>query len=83
MDNLKSGNGTYTWDDNASYVGNWSNDKMNGTGTYYYSSSLFGERLKGEFKDNKPTSSMTYYDEDGDEYTTTWSGGKCTKVERS
>ena len=25
-DNLKSGNGTYTWDDNASYVGNWSND---------------------------------------------------------
>ena len=56
---------------------------MNGTGTYYYSSSLFGERLKGEFKDNKPTSSMTYYDEDGDEYTTTWSGGKCTKVERS
>lgn len=82
-ENVKSGYGTYTWKNNASYVGNWSNDKMNGTGTYYYTSSSYGKRLKGEFKDNHPTGSVIYYDADGDDYKTTWSGGKCIKVERN
>ena len=55
---------------------------MNGEGTYYYTKSSTYNRLVGEFKNNLPTETMTYYDSSGNKYTTTWSVGICVKVER-
>ena len=82
LENLKSGKGTYTWKDGAFYVGDWSDDKMNGEGIYYYTTSVIGKRLEGNFKDNLANGTMIYYDSNGKKYCTNWANGKCTKIER-
>ena len=55
---------------------------MSGKGTYYYTSSLNGERLIGTFKNNAPVGTCTYYTASGVKYKTTWSKGICTKVKK-
>lgn len=81
--NKKSGTGKYTWKNGAYYNGNWKSDKMSGTGTYYYTSDKSGRRVTGTFKSNKPNGKCTYYSSSNKKYTTTWSGGKCTKVAKA
>ena len=62
-----------------SYKGDWSNDQMNGSGTYYYTSKSTGERLEGTFKNNSPDGICTYYTDSTTSYKTDWSNGKCVK----
>ena len=60
-DGLKSGSGTYIWASGESYKGKWSSDKMNGQGTYYPTSD-WKTYYKGKFKNNKPSGSFRYYE---------------------
>ena len=78
--NQKSGQGTYEWTSGASYEGEWSEDKMSGTGSYYYSSTEGGYMLTGEFKNGYPDGECTYYVSSSEYYKTDWSNGKCVKV---
>lgn len=79
-DNLKNGKGTYQWSDSGdSYTGNWKKDKMNGQGIYYYSWNEY-PYLKGEFSNNKPKGTCTYYKSKKTHFKTYWKKGKCVKA---
>ena len=77
---MKSGQGKYTWISGASYDGAWENDLMSGKGTYMYPSSEEGYKLTGTFANGVPEGECKYYTNSSTSYSTTWSGGKCTKV---
>lgn len=79
-DDLKSGEGTYQWSETGdSYTGNWKGDKMNGKGTYYYSWNEY-PYLKGDFSNNKPKGTCTYYKSKKTHFKTYWKKGTCVKA---
>ena len=45
---LRSGHGTFYFNNNDKVEGTWENDKMNGYGTYYFAN---GDKYEGFFKD--------------------------------
>ena len=73
----RNGQGTFTWEDGASYVGSWSNDQMHGEGQYNINSI---EYLKGSFEKGTLNGTYTYHNSKGD-YKTIWVNNKNTKVE--
>ncbi|WP_081579617.1 hypothetical protein [Oscillibacter ruminantium] len=75
----RDGQGTFTWEDGTSYVGTWTEDSMNGEGTYNFDSSTY---IKGTFINGTLNGTYTYHNSDGD-YTTKWTNGRCTSIERS
>ena len=77
---MKSRQGKYTWTSGASYDGSWENDQMSGNGTYMYPSDEAGYKLTGTFANGVPEGECKYYTDSSTSYSTTWSGGKCTKV---
>ncbi len=83
LGSVRSGEGKYQWYQNgksqAYYSGSWINDKMSGTGTYYYSESEY-PKLSGTFENGKPTGTCVYYKSATESFDTTWVNGKCTKV---
>lgn len=83
----RHGTGTYTWKSetggNQSYFeGKWENDHMNGQGKYHYSSSEY-PYLTGNFENDLPTGTLTYYKAAGNTFETTWSNGSCTNVKET
>lgn len=77
---MKSGEGTYQWSETGdSYTGNWKKDKMNGKGTYYYSWNEY-PYLKGDFSNNKPKGTCTYYKSKKTHFNTYWKKGTCVKA---
>jgi hypothetical protein len=78
----KEGTGRYTWKSGAVYFGDWKNDKMNGSGIYFYFGSNDPVKLRGSFANNLPNGSVEYVDAKANVFVTTWKNGKCTKVSR-
>lgn len=87
--NLKSGKGTYTWANGsnlwsvgtgAHYTGEWINDQMEGSGTYYFGKTEKNNYIKGQFSANAPLGTITYVSSAGIRYDTTWKDGKCTSI---
>lgn len=79
---LKSGTGTYHWKgDGDYYSGKWNKDKMSGSGEYHYTKETF-PYMKGNFQNNKPNGTCTYYKSKSVKYTTYWKKGSCTKVSK-
>lgn len=77
---LKVGKGTYTWASGAHYTGDWKDDMMNGSGTYYYTTYEKKDYLRGKFVNNQPTQGMIYVDGKRLRYKTDWLNGKCISV---
>jgi len=78
---IRNGTGTFKWMSGgktvAFYVGEFSNDKMNGKGEYHYSSEEY-PYISGTFINGKPDGKATYYKESSKKFTTTWKNGVCT-----
>lgn len=72
--------GRYTWVSGASYEGSWSEDQMNGSGTYFYPKNEKGYKLTGSFENGKPNGECQYYITTFAHYKTDWSKGKCVKI---
>ncbi len=84
VDGKRFGEGKYCWYDdsgkiNAYYEGNWQNDKMNGTGKYHYKNSMY-PYLYGNYVNDTPTGTLTYYKEANNTFTTYWVNGECSEV---
>ena len=62
---LRNGQGTYTYADGNKYVGEWKDDKFNGQGTYTYAN---GDKYVGEFRDDNLNGQGTYTYANGDKY---------------
>ena len=78
---MKSGYGIYEWDWNgAKYEGEWENDKMNGYGTFYYSSYSNGYKLECTFVDNEPDGECEYWIDETTSYSTNWYKGFALSV---
>ena len=56
--NCNNGYGTYTWNDEGKYVGEWRNGNRTGQGTYTWPS---GNKYVGEYKDMKRHGQGTLY----------------------
>ena len=67
--NCQDGYGTYTFENGAKYVGNFSNGMFNGQGTYYFENS---DKYMGNYKDNKRHGQGTYIWYSGDKYVGEW-----------
>ena len=65
--------GTYIFADGDKYVGEWSDDKLNGQGTYTFAD---GDKYVGEYKDGKKNGQGTYIFADGDKYVGEYKDGK-------
>ena len=81
----RQGEGLYKWIGDEGlycehYEGSWSNDLMNGQGTYYYSSGAY-PYLSGQWKDGLPDGACKYYEESGNTFTCTFEEGKCISIE--
>ena len=76
----KDGYGEYKWASGAKYTGNWSDDLMNGKGTYEYPPNENGYKLVGSFVSGVPDGECDYYSSIVDHCKTTWKNGKCVKV---
>ncbi len=82
----RSGYGEYKWNSNDikdSYCGDWSNDMMNGEGTYYYKGSK-SNYLKGEFLNNYPNGECICEMSGSEIYgtwKTIWKNGRCVSIE--
>lgn len=83
FDGYKSGEGIYTWENGAHYIGHFQNDLIDGEGTYFYSDSDDGERLIGNFSEGVPSGTLTYYSSTKLKYITTWKNGVCTSIKDS
>lgn len=83
IEGVRNGSGTFKWMSNgkvvAWYDGEWKNNTMNGSGSYYFSSSDY-PRITGDFINGRPNGQLNYYKEAGNIFKTTWVNGKCTKV---
>jgi clan AA aspartic protease (TIGR02281 family) len=64
--------GTYTWASGDKYVGEWTDDKVNGKGTYTYAN---GRSYVGEFRDGEPNGQGTFTWPDGSKYVGEWRAG--------
>jgi hypothetical protein len=76
----ENGWGTWVWDFETEwagdkYVGNWKGGKLNGKGTYFYSS---GSNYNGNYITGKKNGEGTYYWTNGEKYSGTWVDGKRT-----
>lgn len=62
--------GTYTWDTEEKYVGEWKDGKMHGQGTVTFgeNSQWAGDKYVGEWKDGERTGQGTYTYANGDKY---------------
>lgn len=80
-DGKRSGKGVFTWKQGgttvAKYDGQWSDDQMDGTGTYYYSDSDY-PKIEGTFKNGNLEGAATYYKNATKKFKTQWSNGSCT-----
>ena len=76
----KSGQGTYKWTSGASYEGEWSDDQMNGSGSYFYPTDEDGYKLVGSFENGQPTGECQYYVNPAKHYKTDWMNGRCVKI---
>ena len=60
----------YIWaDDGSRFVGNYSNGKRSGAGTYYYGK---GGKYQGDFEEGRREGKGTYYFVNGSKYIGTW-----------
>jgi hypothetical protein len=64
-DNLRNGQGTYTWPDGRKYVGEWRDGNRNGQGTYTWPD---GRKYVGQFRDDQPNGQGTITRPDGRKY---------------
>lgn len=80
-DGKRSGNGVFTWRQGdtvaGKYEGKWTNDQMDGDGTFYYGAADYPQ-IKGTFKNGKLDGSATYYETASKTYKTQWNNGSCT-----
>lgn len=76
----RSGQGKYKWKNGASYSGTWSNNLMDGSGTYFYPPNGGGYKLEGTFDSGKPVGQCIYYKTSTDFFKTDWENGRCVKV---
>lgn len=79
-DGKRSGEGVFTWMQEgaviAKYSGQWSNNQMDGKGTYYYNDSEY-PRIEGNFKNGKLDGAAVYYKNASQKYNTKWQDGSC------
>jgi hypothetical protein len=73
-DNEINGQGTYTWADGSSYVGESKDGKKHGQGTF--TSPIKGENYRGEYRDGEMNGQGTHTWPDGSKYVGTFRGGK-------
>ena len=66
----------------AYYDGNWKADHMNGSGTYHYSAAEY-PYLSGNFENDVPSGTLTYYKEVGNTFETKWENGNCISVKET
>ena len=78
VDNLRHGQGTYTWSDGDVYVGEWKNGARDGQGTYTWAAS--GNVVEGTWVDSKKNGILTYTYADGPVIYEQWDNG--TLIER-
>ena len=71
--NLRNGQGKYTWATGEVYEGKWKDDQKHGKGTYTYSN---GDTYIGRFRDDKPHGYGTYIYTNGDSFVGNWINGK-------
>jgi len=78
LDNLKSGNGTYTWKKTkAMYEGDWSLDKRNGYGTLsFLVNGAYKKQYTGGWKDDKRHGYGTHFYTDDEYYEGEWYADK-------
>ena len=69
----KNGVGTWVWDNENVYHGDFKNGKRTGRGSYLFSN---GDRYVGEFADGKFHGQGKYTYADGDVYDGLWNNGK-------
>lgn len=76
----RNGQGVFSWKygtkEVASYHGGWMNDKMHGSGTYYYSGETY-PKIEGNFENGELNGVGKYYKNAGKTFNTTWKNGKC------
>ena len=83
----RDGYGKFSWIDSngkttSYYEGMWKQDKMQGQGRYYYSSSAY-PYLYGSFADNAPSGTLTYIKEANNTFETVWSKGTCKSIKET
>ncbi|XP_076850707.1 MORN repeat-containing protein 2 isoform X2 [Brachyhypopomus gauderio] len=71
---IRKGAGTQISSCGTTYVGEWDNDMMNGTGSLTHPS---GAVYKGQFHDNKYHGNGTYFFPDGTKYCGTFNNNRC------
>ncbi len=72
-DDVRSGMGSYVWENSSSYHGNWKKGEMTGQGTFYYAD---GGIYKGNFKDGKFSGIGVLEQANGNTYTGNFEEGK-------
>lgn len=82
VNGVRSGSGTFRWMTNnyqttiAYYTGEWADDDMNGTGTYFYSSATY-PNITGKFTNGNLNGYATYNKDASTSFTTSWKNGLC------
>tara|TARA_B100000767_G_scaffold5199_1_gene4928 strand:- start:583 stop:2373 length:1791 start_codon:yes stop_codon:yes gene_type:complete len=71
--NCENGQGTYTWSDGGTYVGEWKDGISLGQGTMTFPS---GDKYVGEWKDDTFNGRGTYTFSNGSKYVGEWKDGK-------
>ena len=74
----RDGSGTFKWSNGDTYTGAWKNDLMEGEGTFTYKN---GDVLKGPFSAGYPDGTLVFTNTDGS-WNTSWTNGRCVKVEK-
>ena len=70
-------NGTATWPNGQSYIGEWKNGQADGQGTLIYGDGPFkGGKYIGQFSNNIQSGRGTYTVANGDKYVGEWKDGK-------
>ena len=77
---LRSGHGTFYFNNNDKVEGTWENDKMNGYGTYYFAN---GDKYEGFFKDGLFHGRGTLTYKNGNKIVGTWDKGENKESLRS
>ena len=66
---IRQGFGTQQFPDGARYVGEWINNKVEGSGTFYHTN---GDTFEGTFKDEKANGHGVYTHSNGQKYIGNW-----------
>ena len=72
-DDIRNGEGSFTWTCGATYIGNWSNNRMHGQGNLTYAD---GSRYLGEWNNGKSNGQGTFSWANGAQHTGDWTDGK-------